>query len=128
MRLSPLPVLAVLAATLGGCGYYPPDPIRYVTSPAEVSSCHRLGSVGLSRTDGNTSTFADVTELFPALSPEPPGYKGGPGHEIAGPNFALRLNIMRDAALALGATDMLLARRIYRDWSYVEGIAYRCRR
>ena len=28
----------------------------------------------------------------------------------------------------LGATDMLLARRIYRDWSYVEGIAYLCRR
>ena len=35
---------------------------------------------------------------------------------------------MRDGALALGATDLLLSRRIYRDWSYVEGIAYACAR
>lgn len=128
MRLALLPALALVATTLAGCGFYPPDPIRYRTSTADVSICHKLGSVGLSRTDGQTSTFADVTEILPQLSPDPPGYRGGPGGEVAGPNFAFRLDVMRDAALGLGATDLLLARRIYRDWSYVEGIAYRCRR
>jgi hypothetical protein len=33
---------------------------------------------------------------------------------------------MRDRALALGATDLYL-RRVKRDWSYVQGIAYFCR-
>jgi hypothetical protein len=41
-------------------------------------------------------------------------------------SFAVRLEPLRDEALRRGATDLLLVRRIKRDWSYVEGIAYRC--
>jgi hypothetical protein len=41
------------------------------------------------------------------------------------PGFEARLNEMRDATLALGGTDLFLAKP-YRDWSFVQGIAYRC--
>lgn len=122
--------LALLVLAPPACTYFPvpPDPIRYSTSAAEVSTCRRLGGVGLARTDGEGPfSFSELTT--PALTHEG-RYRPPPrsGYEIVGPNFAVRLNVMRDAALSRGATDLLLVRRIYRDWSYVEGIAYLCRR
>ena len=124
-------LLMIAPFGLGGCSYVPTaaDPIRYITSPAEVSACRRLTSVGLARTDGE-SQF-ELLELTGAAPGQNLPYTYGPplaGREIVGPNFAARLNVMRDAAISLGATDLLLTRRIYRDWSYVEGIAYVCRR
>ncbi len=120
------------ATLLGGCSYLPvpPDPIRYVTSPSEVGLCRRLGSVGLARTDGvGPYIFSDLTTPVPAgLVPHARLYAVPAGAEIVGPNFAVRVEVMRDQALTLGASDLLLSRRIYRDWSYVEGIAYRCAR
>lgn len=130
-------VLALLGAvSLGGCGYFPVpgDPIRILTSPAEVSVCHRLGSVGYARTDGTGRyDFSQITVAVPGYPTGRPAVgEFGPspyGNEIVGGgNFAVRLNVMRDAALAIGASDLLLSRKIYRDYSYVEGIAYSCRR
>ncbi|HMO29603.1 hypothetical protein [Enterovirga sp.] len=120
-----------LALATGGCGYIavPPDPIRYVTSPADVASCRRLGAVGYTRTDGvGPYRFSDLTT--PVLSYPRPGDTAHPipSGEIVGPNFAVTLEVMRDAALSLGASDLLLSRRIYHDWSYVAGTAYRCSR
>ena len=43
-----------------------------------------------------------------------------------GPGLEARLDAMRDATVALGGTDLLLAKRFRRDWSFIEGIAYRC--
>lgn len=121
------------AATVSACAYVPvpPDPIRYMTSPVEVSSCRTLGSVGLARTDGiGPFDYSEITVAVPNDGSYRHGSRGWgwAGGEIPGPNFAVRLNTMRDAALHLGATDLLLSKRIYRDYSYVEGIAYRCRR
>lgn len=120
-----------LALAVGACAYVPipPDPIRYVTSPADIKNCRKLGPVGYTRTDGvGPYRFSDRT--IPVLSyrratdvPHPI-----PSGEVVGPNFAVTLEVMRDAALALGASDLLLSRRIYRDWSYVAGTAYRCPR
>lgn len=132
MRIKLPPAFLMLLAFVGGCSYYPVplDPIRYGTSPAEVSTCRGLGAVGLARTDGvGPYSYALRTRVVPpavasAGSPEFPLVGG----EIEGPNFGYRVERMRDAALALGATDLLLSRRIYHDWSYVEGIAYRCPR
>lgn len=120
-----------LALAAGACSYVPvpPDPIRYVTSPADVSTCRRLGAVGYSRTDGvGPYSFSDLT--IPILTYPRPGDVPNPipSGEIVGPNFAVTLEVMRDAALTLGASDLLLTRRIYRDWSYVAGTAYRCPR
>lgn len=123
---------AAFLASLGlaGCAYLPvpPDPIRILTSPAEVSVCRRLGSVGITRTDGTGPfSFSELTAVVPSrLAPGAPPLV--PAAEIAGSNFAVRLNVMRDRALSRGATDLLLSRRRYRDWSYVEGTAYICRR
>jgi hypothetical protein len=119
-----------LALATGACGYVPvpPDPIRYVVSPTDISSCRRLGDVGYTRTDGvGPYRFSDRT--IPVLTTPLPGdiRRPIPTGEIVGPNFAVTLEVMRDAALALGATDLLLTRRIYKDWSYVSGTAYRCR-
>ncbi|MDB5592018.1 hypothetical protein [Enterovirga sp.] len=129
-------LLAAGPALLGGCAYMPvpADPIRYVTSPADVAVCRRLGSTGFTRTDGvGPFSYSDITVVVPNE-----GQRGRPirpglahalaGHEILGPNFAVRLNVMRDAALGLGASDLFLRRRLYRDYSYVEGVAYRCPR
>jgi len=120
-----------LALALGACGYVPvpPDPIRYVTSPADVMSCRRLGNVGYTRTDGvGPYSFSDLT--VPVLTRPRPGDRPNPipSGEIRGPNFAVTLEVMRDAALSLGASDLLLTRRFYHDWSYVSGTAYRCPR
>lgn len=119
------------AAGLSACAYYPvpPDPIRYMTSPTDVSACRRLGSVGFARTDGvEPFAYGDITVAVPNDGSRGRGTGGWVGGEIPGPNFAVRLNTMRDGALTLGATDLLLSKRIYRDLSYIEGIAYLCRR
>ena len=126
MRMAPL----ALALALAGCGYVPipPDPIRYVNSPADVMNCRKLGAVGFARTDGfGPVDFTQRTYIVPAFAP-PATVSTFPVGEIQGPNFAVRLETMRDAALSLGASDLLLTRRIYRDWSYVSGTAYRCPR
>ena len=132
MRTLLRPAFLLLLACVGGCSYYPVplDPIRYGTSPAEVSTCRRLGAVGLARTDGVGPYRYDFRTTVVPLAVAPAGSPDFPlvGGEIEGPNFGYRVERMRDAALALGATDLLLSRRIYHDWSYVEGIAYRCRR
>ena len=123
---------AIVGATcLSGCSYYPvpPDPIRILTSPAEVSTCRRLGSVGVTRTDGTAPfSYGDVTVAVPTNSLTSHDARTLAARQIGGNTFAVRLNLMRDAALNLGASDLLLSRRIYRDWSFVEGIAYRCSR
>lgn len=120
-----------LALAVGACSYVavPPDPIRYVNSPADVSTCRRLGPVGFTRTDGvGPYRFSDLTT--PVLTTRHYGVVAAPipHGEVIGPNFAVTLEVMRDAALSLGASDLLLTRRIYRDWSYVSGTAYRCPR
>lgn len=129
--------LTALLAALSGlsaCAYLPvpPDPIRYVTSPADVAVCRRLGSTGIARTDGvGPFMYSEITVAVPndGHHGRGAGYaRELAGREIQGPNFAVRLNLMRNAALDLGATDLLLRRRFYRDLSYVEGVAYRCRR
>jgi hypothetical protein len=115
------------ASLLGGCAYFPtpPDPIRIVDSPADVAACRRLGRVsGPVPTNGTaplviSSLTAAIRSPYPQTSIPAPAPPSGPG-------FVYSLNAMRDAALALGATDLFL-RRVQRDWSYVEGIAYRCR-
>jgi hypothetical protein len=123
---------AVLAATfLAGCSYYPtpPDPIRLVDSPVDVAGCRSLGSVGGPiRTDGRGPyLYGALTTPVPATSPAAAAPFGGWGVPPDADNFAVRLQPLRDEALRRGATDLLLVRRIRRDWSYVEGIAYRCR-
>ena len=128
-----LALVLAQAAGISACAYFPvpPNPIRYMTSSADLAGCRRLGSVGLARTDG-VGPF-DSREITVAV-PNDGSYGHGQGYvrggaaEISGPDFAVRLNTMRDSALNLGATDLLLSKRIYRDLSYVEGIAYLCRR
>lgn len=120
-----------LALSIGACSYVPvpPDPIRYVTSPTDVSICRRLGAVGYTRTDGVAPyRFSDRT--VPVFTVPHPGYLPPPipRGEVIGPNFAVTLEVMRDAALSLGASDLLLTRRTYQDWSFVAGTAYRCPR
>ena len=134
MRKAVLMATAV-ASLAGGCAYYPvpPDPIRIIDSPAEVSTCRRLGSTGAPvRTDGRGPfSYSEITTLVPA--PGPTGFGAPVGVPAVGvpagdAHFSQRLNAMRDAAVALGATDLLLVRRRLRDWSYVEGVAYLCPR
>lgn len=129
-------VILLAAALLGGCAYFPtpPDPIQIVDSPADVASCHRLGAVSelvptngtapvvissrtvAMRADGSGASGPVVAFGGPIPAPAPP----------SGPGFEYALEAMRDRALALGATDLLL-RRVKRDWSYVQGVAYACR-
>ena len=119
--------LLIGASVLGGCAYFPtpPDPIRYVDSPTDVALCRRLGKVsGAVPTNGTGPVvISSLTVAVPARNVSgavpPPAPPSGPG-------FVYELNAMRDRALALGATDLYL-HRLRRDWSYVEGIAYRCR-
>lgn len=130
-------IVAVLAASLlgggllSGCGYFPvpPDPIRIVDSPADVGACRRLGSTGPAvRTDGRGPfLYGAITEAVRVDSPAATVF-GGPGLASRDmDHFGQRLNMMRDVALNMGATDLLLVRRRLRDWSYVEGVAYFCR-
>ena len=125
------PLGGILVATsLAGCGYFPvpPDPIRIVDSSADVRTCRSLGPVGGPiRTDGRAPyLFGSLTYPVPAASPTATPF-GGFGVQPESENFAVRLQALRDEALNRGATDLLLVRRIRRDWSYVEGVAYRCR-
>ncbi|MBV9076467.1 MAG: hypothetical protein JO048_03155 [Methylobacteriaceae bacterium] len=123
--------LAVLsaAAMLAGCSFpFDPDPIRLVDSPSDVAACRRLGSTGPAvRTDGeHPYRFSSRTIAVPVTSPEASPFFGyGVAPETN--NLAVRIDAMRLAAHNLGATDLLLVRRTYRDWSYVQGVAYRCR-
>jgi hypothetical protein len=114
------------AGLLAGCGNFPPppDPVRLVDSPTDVSGCRSLGPVGEPvRTDGlpppvlNSLIFAGPSHAF----------FGGFGGGETGDNLAARITVMRDEAFSRGATDLLLTRRILRDWSYIQGTAYRCR-
>ena len=41
------------------------------------------------------------------------------------PGFVVHVNAMLAGTVALGGTDLLL-RQVSRDWSYVQGVAYRC--
>lgn len=119
------------ALGLGGCAYFPvpPDPIRIVDSPADVFACRRLGPVSRPvPTNGKAPYwYGSLTAAVPARSPAAAPLGGTYGVQPTSDNLAISVNAMRDAALARGATDLLLTRRVYRDWSYVQGIAYRCR-
>jgi hypothetical protein len=129
--LKPLGAALLGATLLSGCGYFPtpPDPIRLVDSPVDVAGCRSLGSVGKPiRTDGRGPyLYGALTTPVPATSPAALAPYGGFGVQPEADNFAVRLQPLRDEALMRGATDLLLVRRIKRDWSYVEGHAYRCR-
>jgi hypothetical protein len=129
--LKPLVAAMLGASLLAGCGYFPvsPDPIRIVDSPADVAACRSLGSVGGPvRTDGSGPyVYGALTRPVRASSPEAVPPPGGWGVLQSADNFAVRIEPLRDEALRRGATDLLLVRRIKRDWSYVEGRAYRCR-
>lgn len=124
MRLS-LGLALIGACLVAGCQYrpMPGDRIRIVDSPSEVSRCRSLGPVGEPvRTDGKAPPFYDSL-VFAGPSE---ALFGGYGGELTGDNLAARVDAMRAVALGRDATDLLLARRVLRDWSYIQGIAYRC--
>ena len=105
---------AAMAAALGGCAAIPSEPVRIVDSRADVAVCRSLGRLGPPvRTDGAPGSNGVVPVVDAGMIDR---------------DFGARLQAMREAAYARGATDLLLVRRPYRDWSYVEGTAYRCRR
>ena len=124
-----LGAVLVGAGLLGGCGYsiVPPDPIRLVDSPIDVAGCRSLGPVGpVLRTEGSGPfLFNSLTTPVRAATGSAPFF--GYGIQQESDNFAVRLQPVRDEALNLGATDLLLVRRKLRDWSYVQGVAYFCR-
>lgn len=131
-----LAAASLSAALLCGCAYFPipPDPIRLVDSPTDVRNCRRLGSVsepiataGRGPVDISSLTIAVRVPRDAAARSAGRGLVRG-STVSEGTTFAAPLNLMRDAALQLGATDLLLVRRVRRDWSYVEGVAYRCAR
>lgn len=127
--------IALGAALLGGCAYFPtpPEPIHVVDSPGDVATCRRLGTVSeIVPTNGTAPVVLSSRTV--AVRADGPGGSGtaltiggipAPAPP-SGPGFEYALEAMRDHALALGATDLYL-RRVKRDWSYVEGIAYFCR-
>ena len=118
---------ALSASLLGACAYVPtpPDPIRIVDSTADVFACRRLGPVGDPVATNGTAEVIFSSRTF-ALRAAPGAVSVPAPLAPSGPGFEYSLEAMRDRALALGATDLLL-RRVYRDWSYVQGVAYRCR-
>ncbi len=128
--LKPLAAAMLVATLVAGCGYFPvpPAPLRLVDSPADVATCRSLGKVGGPiRTDGRGPyVYGALTTPVPASSPDAVPPPGGWGVLPKADNFAVRLEPLRDEALRRGATDLLLIRRPYRDWSWVEGVAYRC--
>jgi hypothetical protein len=101
--------IPLAAALLGGCAYFPtpPEPIHIVVISSRTVAVPAEGS-------GGSGPAVNFGGGIPA--PAPP----------SGPGFEYALEAMRDRALALGATDLYL-RRVKRDWSYVQGIAYSCR-
>lgn len=120
--------LALLGAGLvSGCVYtpVPREQIRLVDSPAEVSRCTSLGTLGEPvRTDGKQPLLFNslVTPPLPSSS-----FLGAYETDPSRPDLAGQIDAMRDTALSRGANTLLLTRRILRDWSYVQGTAYRCR-
>jgi hypothetical protein len=123
--------MLVGASLLGGCAYYPvpPDPLRVVDTSVELSGCRSLGKVaGPIRTDGRAPfLYGGLTYVVPADAPDAVPPPGGYGTGPESNNLAVALQPARDEAVRRGATDLLLTRRIRRDWSYVDAIAYRCR-
>jgi hypothetical protein len=128
--------IPLAAALLGGCAYFPtpPEPIHIVDSPTDVSTCRRLGTVSEILPTNGTAPVVIASRTV-AVRADGPGGSGpavtfGGGIPApappSGPGFEYALEAMRDRALALGATDLYL-RRVKRDWSYVQGIAYSCR-
>lgn len=122
----PLGMAMIAACTLAGCQYrsVPEDRLRLIDSPAEVSRCRSLGRVGEPvRTDGKMPAFFDA-QIFAGPSE---AFFGGYGGQNTSDNLSPRIDAMKSAAIALGATDLLLTRRFLRDWSYIQGTAYLCR-
>ena len=128
--------IPLAAALLGGCAYFPTPPrlLQIVDSPADVASCRRLGVVSEVLPTNGTAPVV-ISSRTAAVRADAPGASGpvvnfGGGIPApappSGPGFEYALEAMRDRALALGATDLYL-RRVNRDWSYVEGVAYFCR-
>lgn len=121
-------LLALGAATLGGCAYLPtpPDPIRVVDSPADVFACRRLGIVSDPVPTNGTEPVVLASRTY-AVRAAPGAVSIPAPAPPSGPGFNYAYEAMRDAALRLGATDLLL-KQVHRDWSYVQGVAYLCRR
>jgi hypothetical protein len=128
--------IPLAAALLGGCAYFPtpPRPLQIVDSPADMASCRRLGVVSEVLPTNGTAPVV-ISSRTAAVRADAPGASGpvvnfGGGIPApappSGPGFEYALEAMRDRALALGATDLYL-RRVNRDWSYVQGVAYFCR-
>jgi hypothetical protein len=113
--------LAIIGlACLPGCAPISEIPVRVVDSTADVAPCRRLGSVG---------TPVRTNDPDPDLVPSPGLVVAGRGLDRSpyGPVLGETLEGMRQATFARGGTDLLLSKRYYSDWSYVEGVAYRCR-
>jgi hypothetical protein len=106
--------------------------LQIVDSPADVATCRRLGVVSeVLPTNGTAPiVISSRTVAVRADAANGPVVNVGGGIPApappSGPGFEYALEAMRDRALALGATDLYL-RRVNRDWSYVEGVAYFCR-
>lgn len=83
------------AMLLGGCAYHP-------TPEEQIQIVDSPADVMACR------RLAEVSGIVPT-----------------GPHFAPPLEAMVAQTVALGGTDLLLARSS-RDWSYVRGVAYRC--
>src|SRR4051812_38099302 len=131
------PASILLASlVLGSCAYFPTprDPIQIVDSPSDIATCRRLGVVSEPVPTNGTAPVVissrTVAVRANAPSANGPAVSFGTGipapAPASGPGFEYALEAMRDRALALGATDLYL-RRINRDWSYVQGVAYFCR-
>lgn len=125
MRI-PLGAAMIGACLLGGCAYHstPQDRLRIVDSPSEVSRCRSLGTVGEPvRTDGTMPVFLNA-QVFGGSNE---AFFGSYGGQSTSDNLAPRIDAMKETAISRGATDLLLTRRFLRDWSYIQGTAYRCR-
>jgi hypothetical protein len=113
--------LAIIGlAVLPGCAPISEIPVRVVDSPGDVAACRRIGTVG---------TPVRTNDPDPDIVPSPGFVVAGRGLDRSpyGPVLGESLEGMRQAAFARGGTDLLLSKRYYSDWSYVEGVAFRCR-
>ncbi len=103
---------ALVGLALGACSAIPTEPVRVNEGVADLTTCRRIGSLG-------EPVRADPGAAAVGLRGPVPGPQGTLDASIAG---------WRQAAVAAGATDILLTKRFYRDWSYVEPVGYVCRR